>query len=106
MHTFHTGTVQKVDSVGQTVQFIEYHPADTGLYYQLGTFDTWRSGDVQSGILARVVAAGKLGYGICLGMQHIRFGVPVGILAYIFETGRGAVSFPRKASSAPSRTAT
>jgi len=69
MHTFHTGTVQKVDSVGQTVQCIEYHPADTGLYYQLGTFDTWRSGDVQSGILARVVAAGKLGYGICLGMQ-------------------------------------
>ena len=47
MDAFHTGTAQKVDSVGETVKVVEYDTANTGLNNKLGALEARRRSDIQ-----------------------------------------------------------
>ena len=57
------------------------------LYYQLGTFDTWRVGAIKGSALTSPAAVlRQLRYGVRLGMKDERVGLPLAILAHVVDT--------------------
>lgn len=91
MHAFDTCPAEQLYTVGDTIELVEYHTADSGLDNQLGTFDTRGGCDIERGAVAGIVAPGDLCDGVGLGMQDVRLGDAVLVLAYVLETGGGAV---------------
>lgn len=89
--TFHSGATEQVDTVGDTVEFVENDPCDARLDNELGAVETWRGGDVERGTVARIVGSRHFGDGICLGVEDIGFGETRLVLANVFKTGRSAV---------------
>ena len=87
MHTLDACPLQQVQTVGEAVEVIEYNTPDAGLDYELGTFDTWGGCDIERGAFARIVALGHFGYGICLGVEYIRLGQSMLILADVLKPG-------------------
>lgn len=91
MYAFYACVSEQVETVGETIQFVENHPFYTGLYDQLAAFQTRRSCNVKRGTLAGIAAAGNFGDCISLRMKHIGLCGAVLVLAYIGKTGRCAI---------------
>ena len=74
---------QQVETLLRTVVVDIYHTADAGLNDQFRTLDARGVGYVEGRAVAVVCALCHLGYGVGLGMEHIRLGFAALVLAYI-----------------------
>lgn len=52
MHALYPCTLQQVQTVGESIEVIEYNTPDAGLDYKLGTFDTWGGRYIEGGAIA------------------------------------------------------
>lgn len=91
MDTFDSGATHQVDSVAETIKFVEHHAADSRLNYELSAFHAWGCRNVERGVLGGVVASRYFCDGVCLGMEHVGLCHAGFVLADILESGGGAV---------------
>ena len=76
---------QKVKAILDPVKVGEDHSFYARLYDELAAFHAGRSRHVKSGSIARIVAAGHLSDGICLGVQHVWLGDAIGFFSHILK---------------------
>ena len=77
--------------IGEAVFLAINHTLDTSLDDKLGTLDAWRSGNVDGGAIAVVIATRQFSNGIGLGMKHVRLGYVVVVLTHVLKAAGSAV---------------
>ena len=87
MDDLDAGAAQQVHTVVHAVILAENNSADTGLDDEFAALHAGRSGDIEGRPVAAVVAAGHLGDGIGLGMQHVGLGVIGILLTHVLKPG-------------------
>ena len=91
MNTVDICTLQKIDTIGHTVQFVEYHSFYAWLDDKLGTLKAWRGRDIERGSVARVISAGHFRNRVCFGMKDLGLCQSGLVLANVFEPRGSAV---------------
>ena len=50
-----SGFAEQIDAIANTILLAVHHSHYSGLDNELGTFDTWRGGNIQSGTVAAII---------------------------------------------------